>query len=74
MLVLQLYEMDAHVGVEVLGLTYMKGNRPHCGFPEASYHQNAETLARAGYKVLVVEQVHYCIQWGEYTDKASCIC
>lgn len=55
---LQLYEMDAHVGVEVLGIMYMKGDQPHCGFPEAAYRQYAEALARAGYKVVVVEQVH----------------
>lgn len=58
--------MDAHVGVDVLGIIYMKGDRPHCGFPEAAYHQYAETLARAGYKVVVIEQVHishWCSHW-----------
>lgn len=28
-----------------------QGDQPHCGFPEAAYHQMAETLARAGKKV-----------------------
>ena len=28
----EMYEMDAHVGVEHLGLLYMKGDQPHCGF------------------------------------------
>lgn len=33
-----------------------QGEQPHCGFPEKNYHQNAERLARAGLKVVVVEQ------------------
>lgn len=33
----EMFEMDTHVGVEVLGLTYMKGDQPHCGFPEVLY-------------------------------------
>lgn len=88
-----MFEMDAHVGVEVLGLMMMKvgtirlrcpravllprhaclsgakptcsaiqsdlvqGEQPHCGFPENSYHMNCERLARAGLRVVVVEQV-----------------
>jgi predicted component of type VI protein secretion system len=35
----------------------MKGEQPHAGFPEAVYAQMAETLARAGHRVVVVEQV-----------------
>ena len=53
----ELFEMDAHVGAECLGLSYMKGDQPHVGFPEAAYAQMAERLARAGHRVLVVEQV-----------------
>lgn len=34
----------------------LQGEQPHCGFPEKNYHQNAERLARAGLKVVVVEQ------------------
>lgn len=48
--------MDAHVGVEALGLKYMKGDRPHCGFPEKAYAQMASMLAEKGYKVVVIEQ------------------
>ncbi len=33
----QMFEMDAYVGVEVLGLTFMKGEQPHAGFPEIKY-------------------------------------
>lgn len=59
----QMFEMDAFVGVDVLGLSFMKGDQPHAGFPEAAYHNMAEQLARAGYRVVVVEQVGaQCIQ------------
>jgi DNA mismatch repair ATPase MutS len=53
----QMFEMDAYVGVEVLGLMFMKGEQPHAGFPEVKYADMAERLARAGYRVVVVEQV-----------------
>lgn len=52
----EMFEMDAHVGADVLGLQYMKGEQPHCGFPEASYASYAEKLARAGLRVVVIEQ------------------
>ena len=53
----ELFEMDAHVGAADLRLAYMKGEQPHCGFPEKNYAANAERLARAGHRVVVVEQV-----------------
>ena len=31
----EMFEMDAFVGVECLGLQFMKGDQPHAGFPEA---------------------------------------
>ena len=52
----ELLEMDAHVGAEHLGLTYMKGDQPHCGFPEKSYADQGEKLASKGFRVVVVEQ------------------
>ncbi|KAG8389557.1 hypothetical protein BUALT_Bualt02G0241600 [Buddleja alternifolia] len=52
----ELYEMDAHIGAKELGLQYMKGEQPHCGFPEKNFSVNVEKLARKGYRVLVVEQ------------------
>jgi DNA mismatch repair protein MSH6 len=52
----ELFEMDAHIGAEVLGLSYMKGDQPHGGFPEAGYAAMAERLARAGHRVVVIEQ------------------
>ncbi|EMS59893.1 DNA mismatch repair protein Msh6-1 [Triticum urartu] len=52
----ELYEMDAHVGAKELDLQYMKGDQPHCGFPEKNLAVNLEKLAQKGYRVLVVEQ------------------
>ncbi|CAK8544398.1 unnamed protein product [Lathyrus sativus] len=52
----ELYEMDAHIGTKELDLQYMKGDQPHCGFPEKNFSVNVEKLARKGYRVLVVEQ------------------
>ena len=52
----EIFEMDAHIGAECLGLSYMKGDQPHCGFPEAGYAAMAERLARAGHRVVVIEQ------------------
>nr|XP_043621145.1 DNA mismatch repair protein MSH6 isoform X2 [Erigeron canadensis] len=52
----ELFEMDAHVGAKELDLQYMKGDQPHCGFPEKNFESNVEKLARKGYRVLVIEQ------------------
>ncbi|XWS76639.1 hypothetical protein CRYUN_Cryun01aG0194500 [Craigia yunnanensis] len=52
----ELFEMDAHIGAKELDLQYMKGEQPHCGFPERNFFMNVEKLARKGYRVLVVEQ------------------
>jgi DNA mismatch repair protein MSH6 len=52
----ELFEMDAHVGVDHLGLQYMSGDQPHAGFPEKGYAANAERLVRRGFRVVVVEQ------------------
>lgn len=52
----EMFHMDADVGVEVLGLIYMKGHIAHAGFPEISYGPMADKLVRAGYKVARVEQ------------------
>ena len=55
--------MDAYVGVDVLGLSFMTGEQPHAGVPEAAYSGMAEKLARAGYRVVVVEQVRAWCFW-----------
>ncbi|KAI8462894.1 MAG: muts domain V-domain-containing protein [Monoraphidium minutum] len=52
----EMFNMDAYVGVDVLNLQFMKGEQAHAGFPEAAYSAMAEQLARAGYRVVVVEQ------------------
>nr|XP_011465355.1 PREDICTED: DNA mismatch repair protein MSH6 [Fragaria vesca subsp. vesca] len=52
----ELFEMDAHIGAKELDLQYMKGEQPHCGFPEKNFSMNVEKLARKGYRVLVIEQ------------------
>ncbi|WOK94006.1 DNA mismatch repair protein MSH6 [Canna indica] len=52
----ELFEMDAHIATRELDLQYMKGEQPHCGFPEKNYSVNLEKLARKGFRVLVVEQ------------------
>ncbi|QDZ20730.1 DNA mismatch repair protein MSH6 [Chloropicon primus] len=65
----EMYEMDAHIGVEHLGLQYMKGEQPHCGFPEKAYAGNAEKLARKGYKIVVVEQTETPEQLAERNRK-----
>lgn len=52
----ELFEMDAHVGAKELDIQYMKGEQPHCGFPEKNFSVNIEKLVRKGYRVLVVEQ------------------
>ena len=59
----ELFEMDAHVGASCLALSYMKGEQPHCGFPEKNYEEHAERLARSGHRVLVVEQARATL-WG----------
>ncbi|GKB06500.1 DNA mismatch repair protein MSH6, partial [Tanacetum coccineum] len=41
----ELFEMDAHVGTKELDLQYMKGDQPHCGFPEKNFESNVEKLA-----------------------------
>ena len=58
----EMFEMDAFVGVDCLGLAFMKGEQPHAGFPEAAYYTMAEQLARHGKRVVVVEQVPPLLQ------------
>ncbi|CAG9467722.1 unnamed protein product [Pedinophyceae sp. YPF-701] len=65
----EMFEMDAHVGVEVLGLAIMRGDQPHAGFPEVNYHAHAEMLVRAGYRVVVVEQTETPQQLAERNDR-----
>ena len=52
----ELYHMDAVVAVRELGLTFMKGDYAHCGFPEIAFSRFADSLVSKGYKVGRVEQ------------------
>ncbi|CAA6654394.1 unnamed protein product [Spirodela intermedia] len=52
----ELFEMDAHIGAKDLELQYMKGEQPHCGFPEKNFSTIWRNWVRKGYRVLVVEQ------------------
>lgn len=55
----ELYHMDAEIGVQELGFTYMKGDCAHSGFPEQSYDRMATSLVAKGFKVKnVVELVN----------------
>lgn len=59
-----MFHMDADIGVQVCGLSYMKGHVAHGGFPEISYGTMADKLVRAGYKVARVEQTETPEQLG----------
>uniref|UniRef100_A0A3P8VVX0 DNA mismatch repair protein n=1 Tax=Cynoglossus semilaevis TaxID=244447 RepID=A0A3P8VVX0_CYNSE len=52
----ELYHMDAVIGVNELGLTFMKGNWAHSGFPEIGFGRFSDVLVQKGYKVARVEQ------------------
>ncbi|KAG6448130.1 hypothetical protein O3G_MSEX005327 [Manduca sexta] len=52
----ELYHMDAAVGVNELGFSYMKGDFAHSGFPESAYARMSSTLVSKGFKVARVEQ------------------
>jgi len=52
----EIFHMDADAAVQVLGFSYMKGQKAHAGFPEIGYGNFMEKLVRAGYKVARVEQ------------------
>lgn len=52
----ELYHMDAVIGVNYLGFSYMKGQFAHSGFPESAYGKMASSLIEQGFKVARVEQ------------------
>lgn len=51
-----MYHNDAVIAVKELGLTFMKGDYAHCGFPEIAFSRFADALVSKGYKVGRVEQ------------------
>ncbi|XP_028280111.1 DNA mismatch repair protein Msh6 isoform X2 [Parambassis ranga] len=52
----ELYHMDAVIGVNEMGLTFMKGVWAHSGFPEIGFGRFSDVLVQKGYKVARVEQ------------------
>ncbi|XP_077341732.1 DNA mismatch repair protein Msh6 isoform X1 [Lithobates pipiens] len=52
----ELYHMDAVIGVNELGLTFMKGTWAHSGFPEIAFGRFSDVLVQKGYKVARIEQ------------------
>ena len=52
----ELFHMDAVIGVEKLGLVYMKDSKAHVGFPEIGFQKYADQLVEMGYKVARIEQ------------------
>lgn len=52
----ELYHMDAVIGVNELGLTFMRGTWAHSGFPEIGFARFSDVLVQKGYKVARVEQ------------------
>ncbi|XP_066999808.2 DNA mismatch repair protein Msh6 [Anabrus simplex] len=52
----ELYHMDAVIGVNELGLLFMKGEWAHSGFPEIAYGRYSASLVEKGYKIARVEQ------------------
>ncbi|KAM6922733.1 DNA mismatch repair protein Msh6 [Lycodopsis pacificus] len=52
----ELYHMDAVIGVNEMGLTFMKGTWAHSGFPEIGFGRFSAVLVQKGYKVARVEQ------------------
>lgn len=52
----ELYHMDAVIGVNHLGFSYMKGEFAHSGFPESAFGRMAASLIEQGFKVARVEQ------------------
>ncbi|XP_070788374.1 DNA mismatch repair protein Msh6 isoform X1 [Pituophis catenifer annectens] len=53
----ELYHMDAVVGVNKLGLVFMKGTWAHSGFPEMAFDRFSNILVQKGHKVVRVEQM-----------------
>ena len=53
--------MDAVVGVQELGLIFMKGSFAHSGFPEIAFSRYAQTLVQKGYKYVHLVCVFVCV-------------
>ncbi|CAI5771285.1 mismatch repair Msh6 isoform X2 [Podarcis lilfordi] len=53
----ELFHMDAVIGVNKMGLSFMKGTFAHSGFPEIAFDRYCTILVQKGYKVVRVEQI-----------------
>ncbi len=51
----------------------LQGEQPHAGFPEVNYHAHAERLARAGLRVVVIEQVQMALHLGAAQTSPTCV-
>lgn len=67
----ELYHMDAVIGVNNLGFSFMKGEFAHSGFPESAYGRMATSLIEQGFKVARVEQTETPEMMGERCKKGG---
>lgn len=51
--------MDAVIGVQELGLVFMKSEFAHCGFPETGFGRYSSSLVQKGYKYVFSSLVYY---------------
>lgn len=63
--------MDAVVGVNELGFTYMRGEFAHSGFPESAFARMSTSLVERGYKVARVEQTETPDMMAERVKKGN---
>ena len=55
----ELFHMDALIGVERCGLTFMKNKEnAHAGFPEKAFERYVEVLVNLGYKVARIGELY----------------
>eukprot|EP00095_Tigriopus_kingsejongensis_P010525 maker-scaffold876_size86062-snap-gene-0.24 protein:Tk10525 transcript:maker-scaffold876_size86062-snap-gene-0.24-mRNA-1 annotation:"probable dna mismatch repair protein msh6-like" len=52
----ELFHMDAVIGVRECGMTLMKKDMAHCGFPESALERYVHLLVDRGYKLARIEQ------------------
>lgn len=67
----ELYYADAVTAIKELNISMMKGNFPHCGFPEQAYDKMVTQLIEKGYKVARVEQTETPSQMEERVNKTK---
>ena len=50
----EIYNEDARIGHEIIGMSLMAGGEPHVGFPERSFQKFSDCFLQHGYKVLLL--------------------